>query len=82
MGLRLLNCILNGMSILKNFAHLINWCILGKLHHHSAAFRRQFSNSVVMANKPKTAILMLNMGGPQHIDQVHDYLLNIMTGKI
>lgn len=82
MGLRLLNSILNGMLILKNCVYLINLCIPGTLHHHSATFRRQISNSVVMANKPKTAILMLNMGGPQHIDQVHDYLLNIMTGKI
>nr|NP_524613.1 ferrochelatase, isoform A [Drosophila melanogaster]Q9V9S8.1 RecName: Full=Ferrochelatase, mitochondrial; AltName: Full=Heme synthase; AltName: Full=Protoheme ferro-lyase; Flags: Precursor [Drosophila melanogaster]AAF57206.1 ferrochelatase, isoform A [Drosophila melanogaster] len=31
--------------------------------------------------KPKTAILMLNMGGPTHTDQVHDYLLRIMTDR-
>lgn len=31
--------------------------------------------------KPKTAILMLNMGGPQEIDHVHDYLLKIMTDR-
>ncbi|KAH8294425.1 hypothetical protein KR054_012555, partial [Drosophila jambulina] len=31
--------------------------------------------------QPKTAILMLNMGGPQHTDQVHDYLLRIMTDR-
>lgn len=55
---------------------------LGKLLHHQLAFR-EFSLSVAMASKtkPKTAILMLNMGGPQHIDQVHDYLLNIMTDR-
>ncbi|XP_017479292.1 PREDICTED: ferrochelatase, mitochondrial [Rhagoletis zephyria] len=29
----------------------------------------------------KTAILMLNMGGPQHTDQVHEYLLRIMTDR-
>lgn len=28
---------------------------------------------------PKTGIVMLNMGGPQKIEQVHDYLLRIMT---
>lgn len=33
------------------------------------------------ANKPKTGILMLNMGGPQTTDQVHDYLLRIMTDR-
>lgn len=31
--------------------------------------------------KPKTGILMLNMGGPQTTDQVHDYLLRIMTDR-
>ncbi|XP_066152885.1 ferrochelatase, mitochondrial isoform X1 [Euwallacea fornicatus] len=30
---------------------------------------------------PKTAIVMLNMGGPQHTDQVHDYLHRIMTDR-
>ncbi|GLV37405.1 Ferrochelatase [Carabus blaptoides fortunei] len=32
-------------------------------------------------NNIKTGILMLNMGGPRSIDQVHDYLLRIMTDK-
>lgn len=31
------------------------------------------------AKKPKTGIIMLNMGGPQTTDEVHDYLLRIMT---
>ncbi|KAL6262755.1 hypothetical protein P5V15_005546 [Pogonomyrmex californicus] len=31
--------------------------------------------------KPKTAILMLNMGGPANTDQVHEYLLRIMTDR-
>lgn len=52
--------------------------ILGKLTHNQ--LRRDFSVSSSLA-KPKTAILMMNMGGPQHIDQVHDYLLNIMTDR-
>lgn len=43
--------------------------------------RRHISLSHSILSKPKTAILMLNMGGPQHIDQVHDYLLNIMTDR-
>lgn len=29
--------------------------------------------------RPKTGILMLNMGGPQNVTQVQDYLLKIMT---
>ncbi|CAO1428008.1 unnamed protein product [Diamesa serratosioi] len=44
-------------------------------------FYKNFSVSAISANKPKTAILMLNMGGPQHTDQVHDYLLRIMTDR-
>lgn len=31
------------------------------------------------AKNPKTGILMLNMGGPQTKDEVHEYLLRIMT---
>ncbi|XP_076658945.1 ferrochelatase, mitochondrial [Halictus rubicundus] len=31
--------------------------------------------------KPKTGILMLNMGGPKNTDQVHEYLLRIMTDR-
>jgi ferrochelatase len=29
--------------------------------------------------KPKTGIVMLNMGGPATKDEVHSYLLRIMT---
>lgn len=29
--------------------------------------------------KPKTGIIMLNMGGPTSKDEVHNYLLRIMT---
>jgi ferrochelatase len=30
---------------------------------------------------PKTGILLLNMGGPERLEQVHDYLLGIMTDR-
>lgn len=40
--------------------------------------RRYFSSDIA---KPKTGILMLNMGGPQNVDQVHDYLHRIMTDR-
>lgn len=36
---------------------------------------RKYSTDVA----PKTGIVMLNMGGPTDISQVHDYLLRIMT---
>lgn len=34
-----------------------------------------------MSSQVKTAVVMLNMGGPQHVDQVHDYLHRIMTDR-
>lgn len=39
---------------------------------------RYYSSNVT---KPKTGVLLLNMGGPQKTDQVHDYLLRIMTDR-
>lgn len=42
---------------------------------------RYFSMQSVKYSKPRTAIVMLNMGGPQNTDQVHDYLLRIMTDR-
>ena len=42
--------------------------------------RKIFTEKQPIKN-PKTAILMLNMGGPQRLDQVHDYLLRIMTDR-
>lgn len=35
--------------------------------------------STEKVTKPKTAVLMLNMGGPQTVDQVENYLVRIMT---
>uniref|UniRef100_A0A1B6DVF2 Ferrochelatase n=1 Tax=Clastoptera arizonana TaxID=38151 RepID=A0A1B6DVF2_9HEMI len=37
--------------------------------------------STQVLSNPKTAILLLNMGGPQKTDQVHEYLLRIMTDR-
>lgn len=42
---------------------------------------RHFSASSKSQVRPKTAVLMLNMGGPQHTDQVPEYLLRIMTDR-
>jgi len=55
------------------------------MHHHT--LRNMLSlghltfRSFATQNRPKTAILMLNMGGPQNTDQVHEYLLRIMTDR-
>ncbi|XP_055315842.1 ferrochelatase, mitochondrial [Sitodiplosis mosellana] len=50
----------------------------GNLSRRVAMLSRCYSFGVV---KPKTAVLLLNMGGPQNTDQVHDYLLRIMTDR-
>ncbi|XP_073966879.1 ferrochelatase, mitochondrial-like [Choristoneura fumiferana] len=44
----------------------------------SSMIRRMSS---VAGIQPKTAIVMLNMGGPETTDQVGDYLLRIMTDR-
>lgn len=31
--------------------------------------------------RPKTGILMLNMGGPETVDDVHDFLLRLFSDK-
>ncbi|XP_076260886.1 ferrochelatase, mitochondrial isoform X1 [Rhynchophorus ferrugineus] len=41
----------------------------------------QFAYYSTKVPKPKTAIVMLNMGGPQCVDQVYDYLHRIMTDR-
>ena len=33
------------------------------------------------SSSPKTGIVLLNMGGPQKVEQVHDYLHQIMTDR-
>lgn len=52
-----------------------------KLNNFYGILQRNFTTSKIYYEKPKTAILMLNMGGPQHTDQVHDYLHRIMTDR-
>ena len=34
-----------------------------------------------ICSKPKTGILMLNMGGPETLDEVHDFLLNLFKDR-
>lgn len=41
-----------------------------------AVYSKQMNNI-----KPKTGILMLNMGGPASTEQVHEYLFRIMTDR-
>ncbi|KAK6635607.1 hypothetical protein RUM44_000861 [Polyplax serrata] len=41
----------------------------------------EFKNFSTSFKNAKTAILMLNMGGPQTLDKVYDYLLRIMSDR-
>ncbi|XP_037029533.1 ferrochelatase, mitochondrial [Bradysia coprophila] len=61
-----------------NYSKLMSF--IGNVPHTGRClWSRNFSISTQA--KPKTGILMLNMGGPQTTDQVHDYLLRIMTDR-
>lgn len=42
---------------------------------------RLFRYASTKVETPKTGIIMMNMGGPSSTDQVHDYLLRIMTDR-
>ncbi|CAH0731109.1 unnamed protein product, partial [Brenthis ino] len=58
--------------------------MLTSLYRHHSKFLTKWTHirSVSQsAQNPKTAIIMLNMGGPQSADQVQDYLLRIMTDR-
>ncbi|XP_055380849.1 ferrochelatase, mitochondrial [Condylostylus longicornis] len=57
--------------MLNSIFHRLNVSRLGKVG---------FSTTSIY-NQPKTAVLMLNMGGPETTDEVHDYLLRIMTDR-
>ncbi|KAG5272018.1 hypothetical protein AALO_G00160740 [Alosa alosa] len=47
----------------------------------AAAFARQHSPDVQENRKPKTGILMMNMGGPEKLDDVHDFLLRLFSDR-
>lgn len=52
--------------------------LLGQTGSKLTKYGTNYSTTVL---NPKTAIVMLNMGGPQRTDQVHDYLHRIMTDR-
>lgn len=41
----------------------------------------QAAENVNTAASPKTGILMLNMGGPRTLDEVHDFLLRLFKDR-
>ncbi|XP_055547063.1 ferrochelatase, mitochondrial [Wyeomyia smithii] len=57
--------------------------MLGRVFLSKATYAKVRCFGTQSANyaKPRTAIVMLNMGGPQNTDQVHDYLHRIMTDR-
>lgn len=45
------------------------------------AFRTGPRDCSTSATKPKTGIVLINMGGPEKTEQVYDYLYKIMTDR-
>ncbi|KAI5607241.1 ferrochelatase, mitochondrial isoform X1, partial [Silurus asotus] len=47
----------------------------------AAALATQSNPKAQEKSKPKTGILMLNMGGPEKLEDVHDFLLRLFLDK-
>ncbi|GAA6068277.1 ferrochelatase, mitochondrial, partial [Tachysurus ichikawai] len=47
----------------------------------AAALATASSPKAQEKRKPKTGILMLNMGGPERLEDVHDFLLRLFLDK-
>lgn len=60
------------------FRNSLSFSTLSKTFLSSLKFKKLSTN---IGQNAKTGIVMLNMGGPQSVDQVHDYLLRIMTDR-
>ncbi|XP_074644519.1 ferrochelatase, mitochondrial-like [Tubulanus polymorphus] len=53
-----------------------------RLSSHRPNVRRLFHTSqTAFGSQPKTGILMLNMGGPETVDDVHGFLLRLFSDK-
>ena len=50
-----------------------------KIRHVTAM--RSLSSAAAGAIKPKTAIVMANLGGPSNTDEVHDFLLRLFSDR-
>ncbi|XP_026483117.2 ferrochelatase, mitochondrial [Vanessa tameamea] len=59
--------------------------MLTSMYRHNSRIASRWMNRVRLMSQsvenPKTAIILLNMGGPTTTDQVPDYLLRIMTDR-
>lgn len=47
----------------------------------SRQWRRHFANHTSQDKRPKTGIVMLNLGGPETVEDVHDFLLRLFMDK-
>ncbi|KAK2818834.1 hypothetical protein Q5P01_024395 [Channa striata] len=70
------------MAVLGSAARLVQFArssvSLSVRRHSTAAALAQTATPEIQENrKPKTGILMLNMGGPEKLEDVHDFLLRL-----
>ncbi|XP_048402981.1 ferrochelatase, mitochondrial isoform X1 [Stegostoma tigrinum] len=69
---------------MKNNSNKMYPCVPWHWHSTSAATGQRADikeKPQLDTRKPKTGILMLNMGGPETLDDVHDFLLRLFTDK-
>lgn len=70
----------NNRQINMSIANRLRFSLIQLIHHHSSlmnAYTRSYSTNV----KPKTGILMLNLGGPEKLSDVHDFLLRLFSDR-
>ncbi|KAB5549304.1 hypothetical protein PHYPO_G00065840 [Pangasianodon hypophthalmus] len=81
--------LLGGMCRFARFSRRsshVGWCVGASLRSQStasaaAALATPSSPKAQDKRKPKTGILMLNMGGPERLEDVHDFLLRLFLDK-
>lgn len=69
------------VAIEAKMKHLNQSVLLAKRMFSSSSLLKSAAAGQSQKQPVKTGILMINMGGPEKIEQVHDYLLGIMTDR-
>nr|XP_014343101.1 PREDICTED: ferrochelatase, mitochondrial [Latimeria chalumnae] len=77
-GGRLLHKFVKSSSSYSKFCASIQWRPQFTAAAHAIQLKQ---HSQQEQRKPKTGILMLNMGGPETVDDVHDFLLRLFLDK-
>lgn len=81
------NKLFSTITILYCTLYLPDLCSLPSIRHLTTAPKclqleaSQTMENVNTAASPKTGILMLNMGGPRTLDEVHDFLLRLFKDR-